>query len=162
MTRVARQVVRDCELSVDELEPQEDARIWRLRWVATVTLLRAVGHVLEKVDTDVRPAYRKSIDAWWQNLKAMKPEPAIFWSFIDLERNSILKEYGGHGVHIAETRIRIALATGERMDLPRTFQTAIEGGPFDGRNQTEVVREAISWWRRQLDEIDATVRETGH
>ena len=29
---------------------------------------------------------------WWKGIKANKPEPMIFWEFIEKERNLILKE----------------------------------------------------------------------
>ena len=50
MTARARIVLEDCRLALQLLEEETDLRRWRLHWVAAVALVRAVGHVLEKVD----------------------------------------------------------------------------------------------------------------
>src|SRR5215204_7808186 len=58
--------------------------------VAIVTLLRAVGHVLEKVDADTPARKAWLLSAW----KTWKTEP-IFANFIELNRNQLLKEFRG-------------------------------------------------------------------
>ncbi len=61
--------------------------------MATVSLLRAVGHVLNKVDGASCPEMRAAVDEVWSEWKADKTANAIFFDFIEDERNSILKEY---------------------------------------------------------------------
>ena len=158
MTEAARHVLSDCELAIAELEPTQDGALWRRRWVAALVLLRSVGHVLTKVDGVESATYRSAIDAWWKEMQQSKPYPPIFWSFIEKERNAILKQYKTKGVHIARTTIRFNMATGERMEASPIYLTMIEGGVFDGRPQVEVGNEAVVWWRLQLDEIDAQAR----
>src|SRR5829696_1242262 len=58
--------------------------------VAIVTLLRAVGHVLEKVDADTPARKAWLLSAW----NTWKTEP-IFANFIELNRNQLLKEFRG-------------------------------------------------------------------
>ena len=154
MTTAARRVLCDCQLAARELAPLDDPDAWRRRWITALVLLRAVGHVLHKVDGETSHEYRAAIDAWWKTLQSAKQETPIFWSFIEAERNSILKEYRSTGVQVVRTTVRFHLASGQRDDPPTTYVASIEGGPYDGRSQGEVVLEAITWWREQLRSID--------
>jgi hypothetical protein len=117
---------------------------WRRRWVAAVALLRAVGHVLHKVDSKRSRAHKLAIDAAWKRVSRSKPEPAILWGFIESERNGLLNEFRtdagqGWNVHLGSH----AEATYE-----------IASGPFKGRDQRDLLRDAISWWENYLTLID--------
>ncbi len=161
MTVAAREVLEDCRGALAELTDGVQGRQWRRRWITCVVLLRAIGHVLEKVDGERDAILRKNIDVWWKSVKQGKPEPLIFWDFIDEERNSILKEYqtrAGQGVAIQLSGIELNLRTGEqRSDPPKhaIYHYTINTGPFAGREQHELLAEAISWWESQLNAIDA-------
>ena len=50
MTAAARKVLADCEVALEMLEEEEDEQRWRVLWAGAMALLRAVGHVLQKVD----------------------------------------------------------------------------------------------------------------
>ena len=54
----ARVVIDDCRVAIETLDECEFGPEWRRSWVTVVALLRAVGHVLQKVDarTDARMA----------------------------------------------------------------------------------------------------------
>ncbi len=93
MTILAREVLSDCERLLGELTPEMPATLWRPRWAGLVALLRAVGHVLDKVDGARSPEARQVIDEAWMEPRGCKPEPKIFWEFIDAERNNVLKAY---------------------------------------------------------------------
>jgi hypothetical protein len=84
----ARLVLFDCEESLLELMKSKEDTL-RRRWVATVSLLRSVGHVLDKVDGEASPTHRAVIDDLWPQLKRSD----IFAGFIDDERNNVLKQY---------------------------------------------------------------------
>jgi hypothetical protein len=113
-----------------------------------VVLLRAVGHVLHKVDGQRSPEYRSAIDAAWSLLGESKPEPRIFWDFIEDERNNIVKQYkfsAGQDatVYLASTH-------------SPAYQYDVKTGTFAGRDQRDLLREAILWWEGYLDAIDRT------
>jgi hypothetical protein len=62
MTAAARLVLDDCRGALADLKEGVQGAEWRRRWIVTVVLLRAVGHVLEKVDGAAslwRDSYRR-------------------------------------------------------------------------------------------------------
>jgi hypothetical protein len=163
MTAAARIVLADCEEALAEIADGVQGGAWRRRWITTVVLLRVVGHVLDKVDSMRSAAHKRAIADGWTSLQRSKPEPAIFWGFIDEERNSILKEYrlsAGQGVTVRPGGVSVNLRTGEQHaseGLPPIYHYVINDGQFKGRDQRDVLREAIEWWRSYLDAIDRQV-----
>ena len=146
MTLAAREVLEDCRGAVDEIGDGIQGRAWRRRWVAAVVLLRTVGYVLGKIDVNIGPRYKVAIDAAWKQLNGSKPRPVIFWEFIEAERNNIIHEYevgAGQGatVHLGQNK-------------PIENHYLVNTGPFTGRDQRDVLREAIEWWESYLNAID--------
>ena len=164
MTIVARIVLADCEAALTDLTGCGVGSEWSRRWVALVALLRAVGHVLDKVDGQRSRELRRVVDDEYRRLKDLKPEPHIFWSFIEEERNVILKEYRFRGVHASGFNVTSitapSLKTGQQFTLTGDGSDDLhlhvfDEGPFAGRNHLDVAAEAIRWWRSYLDRIDA-------
>src|SRR5204862_6403140 len=94
MGLIARATLADCEVA-HELQKKEkkESVTWRPHWVLCLTLLRAVGHVLENADGETDAKHRAAIKQRWEEWKANKDENSIFWNFIEVERNNLLKEY---------------------------------------------------------------------
>lgn len=120
---------------------------WRLDWAATVALLRAVGHVLHKVDGKQGAATKTAIDAAWSRWKK-DPKDAIFRDFIEQERNSVLKEYEigsqAPAYLLTEDGGRIRLEDGS-------------GALLLEQPDVERVDEALRWWEQQLSAIEAAL-----
>jgi len=91
MTTAARLVLGDCERILADIKEDMPSELWRPRWAGLVALLRAVGHVLDKVDGARSPEAKRAIQAAWKDLSDSKPEPRIFWEFVEAERNNVLK-----------------------------------------------------------------------
>lgn len=93
----ARLVLADCRAALEKAELAPDSVAFRLSWAALVALLRAVGHVLDKVDGRQSESLRRAIDARWRRWHADRAGNRAYWSFIESERNNVLKVYEGDG-----------------------------------------------------------------
>ena len=133
ITLQARETLADCAVAIEDFETSAATKYWRTRWVAVVTLLRSVGYVLEKVDAPSDPTVGAAISAEFQDLKRSKPEPHIYWEFIDKERHSVVKEmeFGAH--------LNITVRPGTAWWNPKTGETG--GVSLQVRRPT-----TISWW----------------
>lgn len=140
----ARVVLDDCRGALRDLRDGVQGDEWRRRWVTAVVLLRAVGHVLMKVDSQTDAGVRAASGKKWAALQKSKPDPKIFWQFIDDERNLILKEY----VIRAGQGVTVNLAAEIAHSYP------VHDGPFAGMDQREVIRIAIDWWNCYLGEVE--------
>ena len=164
MTAAARRVLGDCEAVLDLLEDEEDDRRWRVLWAGAMALLRAVGHVLHKVDGK-DPVARSLIDAAWDRWNADKAANAIFWEFVEKERNNILKQYRfgvldsavvglavleidretGHAVAVVESPAVLDENLFRPMD--KGYRLGVDG--------RDVYQEALLWWDTELSRIEA-------
>lgn len=171
MTHAARTVLADCQIALDLLEDQEDQGRWRVHWVGAVALIRAVGHVLDKVDGHI-PGLREIARSAFRRWKSDDPRHAIFRDFIDAERDNILKEYQSKVFPNADVPVAIMLTavhprTGETIQIPiaetipdNLYKPLVEGFG-EGEDARAVYAEAIAWWEGELDAIDVALRDTG-
>jgi hypothetical protein len=113
---------------------------WLIPWVAGLTLLRAIGHVLVKADSNATPKHRDAINALWVSWKNDRSANWVFWDFIENERNNVLKEFmfGFQTEPYAEP---------DEYDVdPLVYE------------KIELFREAIYWWRIQLRKLEIEIR----
>jgi len=172
MTAKARIVLQDCQSAVQSHTLDLQGEELRVSWVAILTLLRAVGHVLDKADSKSSPAMASAIAEWWRDINASKPEPAIFWQFIENSRNRVIKLYE-HGISRqlilkgpelegAPTTIWIdqANARGGKITSHdgEVISRLADGSTFAGQSERDVAFEACKWWKGVLDGIDARAR----
>lgn len=165
MTRAARIVLEDCRAEAGNLSDPKSPSDWRRRWVTSIALLRAVGHVLGKVDADSDPKLKTAISAWWEAVRKRPAGSEIFWDFILRERNSMLKEYKT----AAKLSVLIDAGDIDASLIPKggsltikpaiSFTHSMKDGPFAGKDYLELINEAICWWESQLNAIDVAVRE---
>jgi hypothetical protein len=153
VTLRARDALKDCRSALADFKDGVQGTEWRWRYVAAVALLRAVGHVLKHVDGEASEKAKKVIEAEWQDLNNHKPEPAIFWQFIDEERNNVVKEYR----FSAGQDVTVSLG-GD----PTIYAYPMKHGYFAGRDQREVIGEAIRFWEAYLDRVDARMHGSKH
>ena len=66
---------------------------FRIIWVAAIAQIRAVGHVLHKVNSERNPKLKGIIEDVFIEWKNNREDNAIFWDFVENERNSVLKQY---------------------------------------------------------------------
>lgn len=161
---MAREVLFDCRLALEMLEAEQDLRRWRVHWAGALALLRAVGHVLHKVD-GANPRFRAAVRAAYASWKRDRRSHEVFWSFIEDERNSVLKEYRFNLHPLEEVDVAVMFtvadpATGELREIPQVVPIGeniyrpILDGYSEGNDARDVYQEAIDWWEAQLARIE--------
>lgn len=127
-----------------------------------IALLRAVGHVLEKVDCASNDSLRTASKRKYKEMKRHADRYEIFFHFIEAERNLILKEYRSNAEPVVPVLVIDNFATGEKtlygdgddMMFPMFI---FEGGPFAGEDSRDVAPRAISFWDKYLEELELEV-----
>lgn len=147
----ARSVLADCKHALDLLQEESHPDTFRVLWVAGIALARAVGHVLQKVDGEQDDATKKVVASAYASWKADKPGNAIFWEFIEEERNQVLKQYE---IGFLPGPVNV-LAGGDVHTLDDHLFCPITDGAFAGEDCRDVLERAVEWWERQLAEIES-------
>ena len=166
MTAAARRVLGDCEAALNMLEDEEDERRWRVLWAGAMALLRTVGHVLRNVDGADASVHRV-VDAAWGRWKADRSSNAVFWEFIEEERNNILKEYRFSVLDSAEVGLVVVAREDEDSGHPvqdeavfspgeNLFRPLVDGFGT-GEDARDVYGEALQWWDAELSRIEAAL-----
>lgn len=153
MTATARKILRDLQMAHDLLETEESAERFRLHWVAAVALCRAIGHVLQKVDSNTSPQLKTAISQIYDSWKAEPEAHHIFFEFIEDERNAVLKEYE-FGFLSGPVDL-VVLPSGFTSTLEDNLFCPLSSGRFAGEDCRDVLELAINWWQVQLSQIDA-------
>lgn len=160
MTLAARTVLEDCTQAAAQLTDGIQGSQWRIAYMASIALLRAVYHVLENRDVAGDPRLRQAFKKWSEDLLESKPKPEIYWEFIVSERNLMLKEYqssAGQGVTVPGVRFVLNMKTGEQKATTIgaiEYHYKMNDGVFMGRDHRDLIQEAISWWYEQLEKLE--------
>ncbi|NMM29223.1 MAG: hypothetical protein HHJ12_18590 [Glaciimonas sp.] len=157
-TASARLVLQDVVFVRNKLETEVGHIEWRLYWILAVVFLRSVGHVLDKVDGSNDLDLKKEANALFKSWQ-IGNEHEIFRSFIDCERNSILKEYESD---MSEGPVPVLINLKNKAGCDVIQQVLIEeniyrpmtSGVYEGEDGRTLIDEAISWWESQLDKLD--------
>jgi len=154
----ARMVLADCEAALEMLEDERDEQRWRVLWVGALALVRAVGHVLWKVDARI-PEAREAIKAAYGSWKSKQPEHLIFREFIERERNNILKEYRMNVLDSSEVVVVVGDSeAGYTTDiLDENLSRPMVEGFGVGEDARDVYRAALKWWDEQLTRLEAAL-----
>lgn len=167
MTDQARRVLTDCYYALDLLEKETDPDLWRVHWAGALALLRAVGHVIDKVDSK-DPIIAKVSKDLYRSWKGDPEKYEIFNEFIERDRNLLLKEYE-FNVHPLDN---IDLAVVSKAVSSQDEEIEIRGvyrldeniyrplldGPRQGDDARDVYLEALEWWGEQIELIDDQVK----
>ena len=130
-----------------------------MHWLACLALLRAVAHVLVKVDGSRSTEMKRRADALWKEWSSNRQQHSIFWDFVGSERNRLLKEgkFGStpeptyiiteHGEQIV-TENGSPIVTGQPY-----YRMSLIG--FEQKDGLELIEAAIEWWVEQLTKMEA-------
>ena len=165
----AREVLDWCRYGHQKMRDNPTGLDWVLVWAGTIALLRAVGHALTKEDAESDRRLKNVQDAWWGRLKATKPDPHIFWEFIERDRNLLLKEAELTVRRLFQGFLQDGIVLSNNSDghelpqqraprapppLPPIDTYQMKHGRFAGRDPRDLVTDAIEWWEKQLDYIE--------
>jgi hypothetical protein len=145
----ARRVLRDAYRARQELAKafqSNGGATQRLRWVAVITLLRAVGHALDSVDVRRSPAMKASAKDAWNRWRQSPFEHLIFHEFIKRERDVVLKEY-------RFTTGRVAVGEPEKAVETIGPSTVLLIGDRS-YSTLGAVDAALRWWEAEIDRIE--------
>lgn len=175
MTSAARIVLQDARYAISRHHDKLAGEAFRVSWLSVIGLLRAVGHVLNKVDANRSPSMGWAIRQKWSELQQSRPEPLIFWEFIEAERNSLFKVYE-HSImrsfslamHEEDgtpspmtTNIDVGRSSGMVSITSKAMTSFFDRGSFSGRREVEVASEAASWWHAYLSAVDDLAAHRG-
>ena len=146
-------VLRDCNQAFEMLELEESFDRFRVVWVAAIALVRAVGHVLHKIDGEKDQRLKRIIEDAHNSWKFDRDAHAIFWEFIEFERNTVLKQYE-FGFFFGPIGI-IVPSEDEIFELGDGLFCPIGEGRYEGEDCRDVLEEAIKWWITQLEYIES-------
>jgi len=116
---------------------------WVLTWVGTLSLLRSIGHIMENVSKGIVKEVNQEL---FREVNSDRETHKVFHEFVREYRNIVLKEgdlMAGQGIGLFTPRITI------------TYPLRV--GAYEGRDQTEILSEAIDWWKWYLDEVELRV-----
>ena len=153
---LAHEVLNDCRIVHQMLEDEEDVERMRALWAGGIALLRAVGHILEKVD-GADPVVGEIIAERYRDWKSNRKKYAVFWEFIEQERNNILKTYQFSSsfqdkiplvvpVPIQNPETGKMDLTHELYELDGDLYCPIEYGFGTNEDIRDVYLEAVEWW----------------
>ena len=154
------EVLTDTKKALAMLESDlcDDMDNFRIIYIAALSLLRAAGHVLHKVDCDGNPILKKAVADHWNRLKAHSESNQIFFEFIEKERNHVLKEYE---IGFDDTDWEVVYPDGDdysTYNLGELYRP-LKDGAFDGADCRNLINEGIAWWEEQLAEIVSLISQ---
>lgn len=156
----ARKVLCDVEAIHALLEAEEDLVKFRVLWVSAVTLVRAVGHVLYKIDGKRSNSLKRSIRNFFGECRKSPEANKIYFEFIKKERDLILKEYE---FRYSSTPELLAEHVG-KMESYRPDDCIfcpIVDGLYVNEDCRDVLEMAILWWHSKLDAIEINASQSG-
>lgn len=139
-------MLEDARFALTRFNECRDEQERRVLWFALIGLLRAVGHVLDKVDAAADAGLRRRLDVRWPAAR----ETPIFRDFVEKDRNQFLKTYQPmpRRAVITSRDGKVLMSRGGAPLI--TSGLYVMEGPFQGRGAVDVAGEAVAWWEREL------------
>ncbi|MDQ6436946.1 hypothetical protein RB623_23085 [Mesorhizobium sp. LHD-90] len=122
---------------------------WRAEFVVAITTLRAVGHVLHKVDCKRYPEITRCVQGRFKRWKLGKGEDELFVHFIEDTRNLLLKTYEFPS---DEATVFKTDSSGELSPSDPDLDLVVSGY-FKGCSVIGLLQHSHKWWIRELTEI---------
>ena len=134
------------------LEDEVDPNRFRVLWVACITLVRAIGHILTKNDG---PEAKRVANDLYNKWKNPQTKEIIFTDFINKDRNLLLKEYSFNydddGFFLVMDDLVVSEVDGD-------LYKPVADGEYAGQDCRDVLCDAIAWWDEQLSIIEKEIQ----
>lgn len=156
----SKKMLQVVKTALQMFELVEDDSQVEVLWLAAITGLRAVGHVLVKTDKLNHPELANIIDPWWSELKANKQAEGnrIFFDFIEVERNDTIKEfkikYDKQPQCIGVIQQCNSQTTEHIFELDGLLYIPMQDGLYAGEDVRDLIADAIKWWELQFAYMD--------
>jgi hypothetical protein len=123
---------------------------WKVNWIGTCAVLRtAIDLFTIDAKSCLAPSIREEIKAEWKAIKNQKEEHAIFWEFLRQERDNVIHEYQWRAYETwmkPDGTFRAARLSLLMLDDDGARPVLLmKGGPFEGRNSLELLKEGADW-----------------
>lgn len=146
----AWRVLEDAEIALERFRGSKDDVDRRIYWISLVTLIRAVGHVLKKVDGGKNVNFGAVVTARW-DVASKEPE---FINVIKLHRDSLLKEYR---FHVAPSGIQDEAGEDLLTEDGQQILTQNWFGPDKDKMEKpaeEIAIQGLEWWKKELEDLE--------
>jgi hypothetical protein len=158
----ARTVLADARRAIDFALNASDGD-WRFAFAGAVTLLRAVAHVLKKVDACESNHHRRVIEYWWNRVRSDQ-KAAIFNDFVCKNRDIILKEYQFNFKNEPPRQIMLEqggflLTEDGKCLVTEPVAHMVQTGPWRGHGALRLLEDAYNWWQIELDGIEEGIQK---
>lgn len=150
----ARMVWEDASDAYIELQRAANRTIFRRRWVAAITLLRAIGNVLIEADSKLHPELGGEIDSFKEESKDFP----LYVDFIKGARDMTVKQYQSQLFGRWDTSSPLSIEP-VRDDELTGIELVFRGGKLDGQALDKLFPEALNWWDTELRAIEDRLGE---
>lgn len=160
-TLKAREAWHDAKIVANLCENVQSFVLLRIYWLAFISTIRAVGHILEKRDSYESKEISDMTKELWEKWKIYKDENKIFWKFIREHRNRTLKEYDFDYYEDID-EINLLVKESDRIEVHQisTFMYCpLLSGFYAGEDIRDVMIEALEWWDKQLNDIEKHIKK---
>lgn len=159
-TLAAWYVLDDCRTAADLLRRDKlDTPEWRVHWVACVALLRSVGHVLDRVDSNISDKARDAVDSKHKEIERDKSHHPIYFNFMRFERNKLLKEaqFGANPepTYLLHEGKFVTHQGAHVITGVNYYRMSLKG--FENKDGLGLIDAAINWWREYLEDLETRI-----
>jgi hypothetical protein len=135
-----RRAIEDCRLALNWFDRKPTGEDFRLTLFLCLTLLRAIGHIIQaevKDDSNLNELSKKQFQLF--------KEEDLYKEFIVSFRNKVVKEY----------RSSVAWASiTEQESKAHRMEYLITEGLYKDSDVRDMIEESIKWWESYVDKLE--------
>ena len=139
---------------------KEEIQEAKILWFSCISMLRAIGHVMDKVDRKNQPeSFSIALDIAYEEWRKLP----IFKNFINEERNSILKEYSftieptsiDKTFYLVDSDGHYLVDGSQHLVSYETVSDLIKTNGYDtSQHPSLILEEALIWWNEELTKLE--------